>query len=181
MNVFNRIRGGVSYSNVAATLAVVLGLSGTAYATGATEVLDGPGSKTVGFAGIVPAIPGNSSKYVFAGPTAQVSVDGDDRLTGSAAAPMGLMSGGLQAADVGLCFQRTVLRGQPAAPVTNFVGALFSAHVFTTARQTYSVSATRSGLAAGTYTVGMCVRNNGNGTINSNNFVNGWVMVTDES
>jgi hypothetical protein len=33
-------------------------------------------------------------------------------------------------------------------------------------------------LPPGTFNVGMCVRNNGSSTINNNNYVNGWVMVT---
>jgi hypothetical protein len=56
----------------------------------------------VTFAGHVQSIQGDSVKYVFAGPTATVTVAKNDRLTGAASAPMGLTLGS-QAAAVGLC------------------------------------------------------------------------------
>jgi hypothetical protein len=175
----------VSYSNVAATLAVVLGLSGTAYATGATAALEGPEARTVGFQGVVNPIAGNSSEYVFAGPSAELTLKGGERLTGAASAPMGLSKDApRQTADVGLCYQLIVSRAHPAGKVRNFVGANFSAHLFTATRATYSATATIGpdpALVPGIYRVGMCVRNNGNSAINDNNFVNGWVRVTDES
>jgi hypothetical protein len=54
----------------------------------------------------------------------------------------------------------------------------FSQHTFTSTRASYAVAATAV-FAPGTYLVGMCVRNNGSTTINNNNYVNGWVMVTN--
>lgn len=90
-----------------------------------------------------------------------------------------MTSNGTQTADVGLCHQTPGGRGVPAGAVVNFVGANFGAHLFSSTRETYAVSATKQGLAAGTGTVWMCLRNNGNDPINNNNFVNGWVMVTD--
>ncbi len=57
--------------------------------------------------GGVGAIQVNSQIYVFAGPTATVSVDKSDRLTGAASAPMAVSTGS-QKADVGLCYQKVV-------------------------------------------------------------------------
>lgn len=42
-----------------------------------------------------------------------------------------------------------------------------------------AVSSTLTGLAAGTYTVGFCVRNGSTTAINSNDWINGWVMLTN--
>ncbi len=114
-----------------------------------------------------------SGSYVFAGPPAQVSTTSDHaRVTGSASASLGLNTGNNQFADVGFCHQ-------PAAGgvLTNFYGNQFSTSPFTTARATHAVAATVV-LPPGSYKVGMCVRNNGASTINNNNIVNGWVMVT---
>jgi hypothetical protein len=124
------------------------------------------------FAGLVPSIQGNSSKYVFAGPSASVSTDANDRLTGAATAPLGLSTGS-QNADIGLCYQSTLA----GSPLVNFVGGNFSVHSFNTTRRTYTASATTVP-GAGNYNVGMCVRNNGPSPINNNNLLNGWVMVS---
>jgi hypothetical protein len=82
---------------------------------------------------------------------------------------------------------RTLRRGDRLDPgqqrpatggtLMNFYGSGFGTYFFTTARDTYSAEATKV-LQPGTYNVGMCVRNNGSSTINNNNYVNGWVMVT---
>lgn len=123
--------------------------------------------------GPVPSIVGNSGNYVFTGPPAQVTTTTAlTRVTGSAAGSMGLNVGTPQFADVGMCFQPS-----SGGTITNFFGSNFATHYFTTARATYAVAATTA-LTPGTYNVGMCVRNNGSGTINNNGVVNGWVMVT---
>ncbi len=126
-----------------------------------------------GISGPVATILGNSGAYVFAGPSVLVHTTANaDRVTASAAAPMGLSSGTPQLADVGVCYQ-------PAGggPLTNLYGGNFSQHQFTTVRATYAAAATKV-LTPGTYSVGMCVRNNGINNIGNNNYANGWVMVT---
>jgi hypothetical protein len=123
--------------------------------------------------GPVQSIVGNSGLYVFAGAPAQVTTTAaHGRVTGASSAPLGLTTGNPQLADVGMCFQPSV-----GGTLTNFYGSSFAMHSFTTTRATYAATATRA-LAPGTWNVGMCVRNNGSSTINNNNYVNGWVMVT---
>jgi hypothetical protein len=131
------------------------------------------GVRVVRFAGLVPAIAGNSSTYVFAGPTATVTIEAGDRLTGVANAPLGLTVAQTQTADVGLCYQK----GGSGA-IVNFVGGNFSVHLFSSTRHTYAATSSVVPPQAGTYTVGFCIRNNGNNPINNNNYVNGWVMVS---
>ncbi len=68
----------------------------------------------------------------------------------------------------------------PTAPVTvtpSRTGS--SAAGSSTAGSSTAASASISGLAAGTYTVGFCVQNNGAQAIDSNDYVNGWVIVTN--
>ncbi len=123
--------------------------------------------------GPVASILPNSGSYVFVGPPAQVTTTADRaRLTGSASASLGLNTGSAQFADVGMC--RQALSG---GVVTNLYGSDFATDYFTTARATYAVAATAV-LPPGSYKVGMCIRNNGASTINNNNYVNGWVMVS---
>ena len=153
------------------------GATGAEGAPGADGAQGTPGSDGVSqveeLMGPVASIIGNSGVYVFAGDPAQVTITATrPRVTGSASAPMGLSAGTPQLADVGMCFQPVA-----GGVVANFYGSYFSQHSFTTTRATYAVAATRL-LLPGTYNVGMCVRNNGSGTINNNNFINGWVMVT---
>jgi hypothetical protein len=137
--------------------------------TGASAILN-----TATFMGPVPAIPGNSTLFIFVGPTVEIATTAaHPRVTGSASAPLGLVPGSpLQGGDVGLCHQPS-----GGGALTNFFYPLFSVHHFTTTRQTYAVSASVV-LPPGTYRVGMCIRNGGLNTIGNNNYVQGWVQVT---
>ena len=129
-------------------------------------------ASTAAWSGGVGAIAGSSTVYVFAGPTASVTVAAGQRLTGAATAPLGATAA--QNADIGLCYNVGV-----AGALTNFVGFNYSIHRVEIARQSFSATASVVP-AAGTYNVGMCVSNNGGaGIINNNDFVNGWVMVTN--
>lgn len=136
-----------------------------------------PGTDSVAqvamLAGPVPSIMGNSGLYVFAGPPAQVTATATQgRVIGAANGSLGLTTGSPQFADVGMCYQPAT-----GGTLTNFYGSSFGTNYFTTSRSTYTATATKV-LAPGTWNVGMCVRNNGGSTINNNNYVNGWVMVT---
>jgi hypothetical protein len=113
--------------------------------------------------------------YVFAGPTTTVVTTAPQRLVGAAEAPLGLSAGADQSFEYGLCYQDST---NIAAPINNFVGGGFSIGVVTTQRQTYAATATVVP-GAGSWKVGFCVHNNNAGTISNNDFVNGWVMVTN--
>ncbi|NUN14105.1 MAG: hypothetical protein HUU55_10775 [Myxococcales bacterium] len=151
------------------------GPTGPAGATG-PQGPQGPSGivATVSFVGVVPAITGNSSVYVFAGPTATVTTTAGQRLTGAAEAPVGLTVGAAsQTAQIGLCY-----RPQSGGTLVNFVGGGYSIHSMFAERRCYSVSATTVP-GAGTWQVGMCIMNNGQATISNNDYVNGWVQVTN--
>jgi hypothetical protein len=132
---------------------------------------------------VAPTITGNRSEFVFVGPSGSVTITGErQRVTGTASAPLGLVSSapGPQTAGLGLCYQRA---GEVPGPLVNFFGAGFANHYFTTTRVTYSVSGTTV-LSEGTWNVGMCVLNNGPSTIAGRHttaggsIVNGWFIVT---
>jgi len=124
------------------------------------------------FNGIAPSIPVNAAAYQFVGPFVLVTTTAVQRLTGTASAPLGLANGA-QTADLGLCYQNNGGGG-----ITNFVGAAYSIHQFAAVRANYSaVGSVVPGAA--TWRVGMCVRNAGPAVISNNDFVNGWVQVTN--
>jgi hypothetical protein len=124
--------------------------------------------------GAVQNIVGNNGAYVFAGPTVQIMTTAErPRVSGTASASLGLQAGSPPGfADIGMCSQPV-----PGSTVTNLVGSNFSTEHLAVERADFTASASAV-LAAGTYKVGMCVRNNGTSTISNNNYVNGWVMVT---
>jgi len=116
----------------------------------------------------------NSSVYLFVGPTASVAVGAGQRLLGSASAALATASG-VAIADVGLCY-----RPSNTNTLTNFTPGLdyMTVEIDTTSFP-LSVSASVGGLTAGTYTVGLCIRNSGAVALADNDAVSGWVIVTN--
>jgi hypothetical protein len=127
------------------------------------------------FGGLVSAITGNSLAYVFAGGTVLVTTTATQRLTGAAEAPMGLAAGAAaQTAFIDLCYQ-------PAAggALSNFSGGFYSIHRMVAERRAYTAVGTVVP-GAGSWNVGLCVRNGGGGaTISDNDYTNGYVQVTN--
>jgi hypothetical protein len=125
-----------------------------------------------GYAGA--SIAGLSAGYVFVGPTATVTTTATQRLTGAAQAPLGLLPGEVsQLAQVGLCYQ-----SDAGGIILNFAGDNFSNQQFRAGRDNYSaISSVVPG--ANTWKVGFCVQNSGSAPIADNDYVNGWVMVTN--
>ena len=167
-------------------VAGALGPQGATGATGATGAAGPSGptgptgpsgiAATVSFSGAIQAISGaTGAPYVFAGPTASVTITAVQRLTGSGFGVFGLTSGGPQFVDLGMCYQLG------AGVVTNFIGSAHYATVPVPAeRRVYASSATVVPGTAGTYTVGFCVRNqHGTIAIDNNDYMNGYVQVTD--
>jgi hypothetical protein len=132
---------------------------------------------TVSLAGAVGLIPAFASSWAFVGPIAAVTIGGGQRLTGSAAAALGASTvNGAIVFDISICWQL-----QPAGTITPFFLSDYITAVIATPneRGTYAVAATLSGLGAGTYNVGYCVRNSSSQQLDGNDWVNGWVMVTN--
>lgn len=129
----------------------------------------------VGLAGAVSVIGPGSSNFVFADPTVTVTTSGMQRITGTVTAILGLNSSGSQPTDFGLCYRNTAT---PMATPTNFFGTNYLTVPVVLERRPYAVSATTVP-GTGTFTVGMCIRNSGALAISSNDFANGWFMVTN--
>jgi hypothetical protein len=152
------------------------GVAGPAGPAGPVGPAGSNGAASVkSFAGPASVLIGpNSGAYVFAGPTVSFTLAAGQRMTGAAVAPLG--TGGLLTAvfAAGLCYQ--VGAGQ----IMNFVGGFYSVvRVPVGSQVPVSAAASTAPGAAGTYTVGYCVQNSGPSPLNNNDYVNGWVMVTD--
>jgi hypothetical protein len=124
--------------------------------------------------GLMTPSPGGT--YVFAGPFTTVTTMDGQRVTGAAEAPLAILTGGPLSFRYGLCFQ-------PAGggALTNFAGGNYSVGELNITRTSWTAAATRV-FEAGTWRVGFCVASNGNvmTSFNDNDFVNGWVMVTNQ-
>lgn len=115
-----------------------------------------------------------ASEYVFTGPQAVVTTTETQRLTGAAQAPLALNSGGPTNFRYGLCFADNA-----GGALTNFVGGNYSIGEITTTRVSWAASASRVP-GAGTWRVGFCVAAGTALTIADTDYVNGWVMVTNQ-
>jgi hypothetical protein len=126
-----------------------------------------------GAIGII-AAGGANSPLVFAGPTVTVNITAtSQKLVGSIGAPLGIFTTGPAPAEIGLCYQSA------AGAVTNFVGGNYSFVPIGPDRKLYTVSATVSGLAPGTYTIGLGIRNTSATAISNNDYANGYIMLVN--
>lgn len=117
-----------------------------------------------------------SNAYLFAGPQAVVTTTGTQRLTGAAEAPLALGSGGPTTFRYGLCYMNNA-----GGTVLNFVSFNYSIGELTTDRISWAAAASTVP-GPGTWRVGFCLASQTGAalTINDNDYVNGWVMVTNQ-
>ena len=142
------------------------GPAGPTGATGPTGIVT-----TATWGGYIPSIAGSSVAWVFAGPTVFVTTTASQRLTGVAEAPLGLGSGSPQDFDYDLCYQPN-----GGGAIVNFTGGNYSTGQITTARLSWTASASVTP-GAGQWNVGFCVLNFNTPTISNTDYVNGWVHV----
>lgn len=132
---------------------------------------------TSALSGAVDAIAGGAAEFVFAGPTATVTTTDAQRITGVAEAPLGTTAAeGAASFLYDLCYR-------PAGstdPLVSFAGPNSSAGQVSTATGILPFPAAGSVVpGAGDWEVGFCVLNSGAVALDSNDFLNGWVMVTN--
>lgn len=146
------------------------GIQGVAGPTGPTGPTGIVATGTFsGFAGT----PSSPSGYVFVGNTATVALATGQRMTAAATAGLATTTG-TATANIGVCY-----RLGAAGTITNFVGFNYIISQIGTVRVPSAATGTVSGLAAGSYTVGFCVGSTSGSAINNNDYVNGWVQVTN--
>ncbi len=110
--------------------------------------------------------------WQFFGPVRSLSIGDGQRLLGSAAAVLGTNQGSTRAA-IAICFQRAA-----SDPIVPLVGDNHLNVTIDPFQRSHSVHAAVS-LPRGTYNVGFCVVNLGKEIIGNNNYVNGWVLISD--
>jgi len=125
------------------------------------------------FAGDIQLIAGGATGYQFVGETVSLTVDGAPSVVGAASLVLGTSVAKANAVRIGLCYQL----GNGA--IENFVRGSYTAVDVDSIRTAQSVSASYGPLAAGTYTMGACVWNEGNVTLNNNDYVNGWFLLVN--
>lgn len=153
------------------------GADGAPGPTGATGVVS-----TSTIAGLIGSIPtGGGQPWIFAGPTAVVTVMPGQRITGAATGTLGHTNNGTAQVSVNLCLS--------LVPAGSMVDAFFPAAypdgwVFASPTKTVlpaAASVVPAGVAMGgtQFRVGFCVKNKSNITLGSNDYVNGWFIVTN--
>jgi hypothetical protein len=118
------------------------------------------------------SIAGNSSDFVFAGDTGTVTLDGNQRLTGTASLP--IYSPASSNFQQTLCYRVS----DDSAPIATFMGGFQGSSTVGNAYVLFTASGSVIP-PAGTYKVGYCVKNPTIYTY-STDWVQGWVMVTTE-
>lgn len=141
------------------------GATGPAGPTGIVQI-----GTIAGYSGAGPF--SNMTGYAFVGPTTSLTVTAGQRICGTAEAPLATSSG-TATANYGLGYQ---LNG--TGTISNFVGGAYSIVQIGTTRTPLAACGCVS-LPAGTYTVGVAIYQSGTVDINSNDYVNGWFMVTN--
>lgn len=124
--------------------------------------------------GQVASIAGGAGAFEFVGPTASVTVASTQtRVAGVVSAVLGTVSG-TTTARVSLCFQLVSGGAINDLSVSHYLEPSFGP-----TRATYTASAARSGLPAGTYNMGLCIRNLFATAIDNNNWMQGWFQVVN--
>ena len=132
---------------------------------------------TYTFGGRIDTIGFDSRQWFFAGPTVSVTTTGSQRITGAAQAPLGTMTAGLAVFRYDLCYRAA---GTTNIPI-NFTGANYSRGEISDTAGVLSFSAAASVVpGAGTWEVGYCVWNTGTRDLDNNDYVNGWVIITEQ-
>ena len=149
------------------------GPAGPQGATGPTGIIN-----VFSFNGYVGTGPFSSmgSTYNFVGPTATITItSSSQKVYGSACVPIATAAG---SAPILIQFG---LGYQPIAggTILNFVGGNYAVVELTPTRTSQTAVGYISGLVPGTYKVGVVLANNTSTAISNNDYVNGWVMVTN--
>ena len=152
-----------------------MGFTGATGPAGATGPVGPEGSSGIlsmtTWGGSVGVLASDAAAYQFAGPTATVTTTAGQRLTGATTTALGKSVAGLQQFRYGLCYQPDA-----GGPINNFVGGLYIVGQMDNGpRQSWSATASIAP-GAGTWKVGFCTFNVFD--INNNDYVNGWVMVS---
>ena len=129
------------------------------------------------FGGAIAPISSGSTQWGFAGPTVNVTTIATQRITGAAQAPLGTLTAGTAAFSYDLCYRTA----GTSDPLTNFTGTNASDGAVSDTAGRLSFAAAASVVpGAGTWEAGYCILNSGSVALDNNDFVNGWLIVTEQ-
>lgn len=128
------------------------------------------GIVTSPISGVIPAITGSATNWVFAGPTVSVTTTADQQITGVAQATLGIVTG-TASFSYDLCYAAAAT---PTA-LTNFAGTNSPDGTITAAQLSFTAAGSVTP-GAGTWIVGFCVLNSGANALDNNDIVNGWII-----
>lgn len=131
---------------------------------------------TYTFGGGIRPISNDSRQWVFAGPKITVTTTASQRITGAAQAPLGTTTPGMAMFGYDLCYRAAGTLNLPL----NFTGDDHSQGEVSDTAGIISFSADASVVpGAGSWEVGYCVLNFGTHVLDNNDFVNGWIIITE--
>jgi hypothetical protein len=126
--------------------------------------------------GAAGAIAGGSADFVFAGPAATVTTTEAQRITGVMGAPLGTSSEDIASFIYDLCYRAA----GTTDPLVSFAGTNSPAGQVSSATGGPPFTAAGSVVpGVGDWDVGFCVLNGGTADLDANDFVNGWVVITN--
>jgi hypothetical protein len=128
-------------------------------------------TQTQVFRGLISNVAGSSAVFVFIGPTVAQVLNTGDRVLVAASGGLGFSPAGADVQiDLDVCYRLGA--GAVTSLGLNYITAFVSA-----SRKIYAVNNIMSGLAAGSYTFGMCARNSTATTLNANDWAQGYLIV----
>jgi hypothetical protein len=141
------------------------------------------------FSGSIGTISAYATQFVFAGPTVNVTTTDTQSIIGAVQAPLGVLpnfSPYCTGANTSpscfiyfgydLCYRTA----GSSSSLNNFTGSAYSIGEVgvVTGRGSFTAAASVTP-GAGTWQVGYCVKNSGMYSLNNNDLINGWIVVTD--
>ncbi len=130
---------------------------------------------TATISGAVAPVTANATVWTFAGPTVSVTTTATERITGAIQAPLGTTLAGTATFQYDLCYRAS---GTTNA-LLNFGGANSSAGQVTITSPVSFPAMASIVPGAGAWEAGYCLLNSGTVDLDSNDFVNGWIIVTE--
>jgi hypothetical protein len=149
--------------------------NGTAWQALSPLNMPGTIASVASFNGSLGTIAANTNAYVFAGPTANITISSSSqKVIVSSSGEFKTTATSTLIVDMGNCYR-------PAAggTIINFASGSYITTTVTNTANIKSFSSSISGLAPGNYTIGLGVRNNSSFPIDANDYINGFVMVVN--
>jgi len=135
--------------------------------------------KTFNLLNIVGDIPAGETTFNFHGPTANIQLTATQRVTATVTAVLGTQSGTAAAFDYNLCYQLLATPTAPEGPVTLFDNRGWLTATATSIKSPFTAAQSVVPGSNNSFKFGFCTKNTSATAIDNNDWVTGWVMVTN--